>query len=58
MVISKISIIIGPEGGFDKTEVKELDELGARRVSLGKTILRTETASIAMISMILYEYEL
>ena len=56
--ISKIAIIIGPEGGFDNAEVKELDELGAIRVSLGKTILRTETASIAMISMILYEYEL
>ena len=56
--ISKIAIIIGPEGGFDKEEAKELEELGAKGVTLGKTILRTETASIAMISMIMYEFEL
>ncbi len=56
--VSKIAIIIGPEGGFDKQEAKELEEAGAKEVSLGKTILRTETASISMISMILYEFEL
>ena len=56
--ISKIAIIIGPEGGFDKEEVKSLESAGAKSVSLGKTILRTETASMAMISMIMYELEL
>ena len=56
--ISKIAIVIGPEGGFDKEEAKELENSGAKGVSLGKTILRTETASIAMISMIMYEFEL
>lgn len=56
--ISKVAIVIGPEGGFNKEEVKELEESGAKGVSLGKTILRTETAPIAMISMIMYEYEL
>ena len=55
---SKIAIVIGPEGGFDKEEAKELEESGAKGVSLGKTILRTETATIAMISMIMYEFEL
>ena len=55
---SKIAIVIGPEGGFDKEEAKELEESGAKGVSLGKTILRTETAAIAMISMIMYEFEL
>lgn len=56
--VVKIAIIIGPEGGFDKEETKELEDFGAKAVSLGKTILRTETASIALISMILYEFEL
>ena len=56
--LSKIAIVIGPEGGIDKLEVKELVENGAVVASLGKRILRTETAPIAMLSMITYEYEL
>ncbi len=49
---NKINILIGPEGGFDIEEVKMLDSRGAISVSLGKTILRTETASIAALSVI------
>ena len=56
--LSNIAIIIGPEGGIDKFEVEELIKCGAVTASLGKRILRTETASIAMLSMISYEYEL
>lgn len=56
--ISKIAIIVGPEGGFDSKEVKGLEDFGSKAVSLGKSILRTETAPIAMISMIMYEFEL
>ena len=55
--VEKIGIIIGPEGGISVEEVKELEELGAKTVGLGKRILRTETAPITMISMLIYEYE-
>ena len=53
-----IAIIIGPEGGIDANELKLLENKGANVASLGKRILRTETAPIAMLSMILYEYEM
>ena len=56
--LSNIAIIIGPEGGIDKSEVSELTKSGAIVATLGKRILRTETASVAMLSMISYEYEL
>lgn len=54
----KIAIIIGPEGGFSENEVKLMTESGARSVTLGKTILRTETAGPAMLAMIMYAMEL
>lgn len=53
----KIAVIIGPEGGFDEEEVQRLTKAGFRSVSLGTRILRTETAGIASIFQILYEYE-
>lgn len=53
-----VAIIIGPEGGFADKEVTALDEIGAERVSLGKTILRTETAGPAALAMTMYELEL
>lgn len=53
----KIGILIGPEGGLEEKEVMKLKENGANVVSLGKRILRTETAPIAMVSNILYELE-
>lgn len=52
-----IAIIIGPEGGLDKKEIDKLVDSGAKVSSLGKRILRTETAPVAMLSMIMYEYE-
>ncbi len=54
----KIAIIIGPEGGISKEEVESLVSNGTKEVSLGKRILRTETASISMLSMIMYQYDL
>ncbi|MGY3775676.1 16S rRNA (uracil(1498)-N(3))-methyltransferase [Helcococcus sueciensis] len=51
----EINIIIGPEGGFSEEEVKKFERIGANIVNLGKRILRTETAAIALISMIQYE---
>ncbi len=51
----KIAILIGPEGGLEKQEVEELIERGAKAVSLGKRILRTETVSITLASILMYE---
>lgn len=53
-----VAIIIGPEGGFADSEAEKLDAAGAVRVSLGKTILRTETAGMAALAMVMYELEL
>lgn len=53
-----IAVIVGPEGGLSADEVLMLKDEGAKVVSLGSRILRTETAPIAALSMILYEYEL
>ena len=52
-----IAVVIGPEGGISKEEIEKLQQVGAITVSLGKRILRTETAPIAVLSMIMYEYE-
>ena len=54
----KIAIIIGPEGGIEKSEVETLSLEGGKLASLGKRILRTETASLAMLSILTYEYDL
>lgn len=51
-----IGIVIGPEGGFEDTEIEELSFAGAKVVTLGKRILRTETVALAMTSVIMYEF--
>ncbi|MEW6714445.1 MAG: 16S rRNA (uracil(1498)-N(3))-methyltransferase [Nitrospirota bacterium] len=51
----KITILIGPEGGFSKGEVNAAVEKGFQQASLGPRILRTETAAINAISIIQYE---
>lgn len=51
----KIGIIIGPEGGLEKKEVDVLQENGAKVITLGKRILRTETVAFTLISIIMYE---
>lgn len=53
-----VAIVIGPEGGFSDKEAELMDENGAVRVTLGKTILRTETAGMAALAMTMYELEL
>lgn len=53
-----VAVVIGPEGGFSDKEADSLKAAGADCVSLGKTILRTETAGMASLSMIMYELEL
>ncbi|MBE7032776.1 MAG: 16S rRNA (uracil(1498)-N(3))-methyltransferase [Ruminococcaceae bacterium] len=50
-----VSVMIGPEGGFDSEEIQLAKENGITSVTLGKRILRTETAPIAVCSAILYE---
>lgn len=55
---NRIAVIIGPEGGFSDEEAMLIVEEGGRSVSLGKTTLRTETAGMAALSMIMYEMEL
>lgn len=55
---SRIAVMIGPEGGFSEEEAKAIIDAGGRSVSLGRTTLRTETAGLAAIAMIMYELEL
>ena len=51
---SSVIVAIGPEGGFDPLEVRHFSQHGFQPVSLGSRILRTETASIAILSIIQY----
>ncbi len=46
-----VGILIGPEGGFTESEIDSLKAAGAKTISLGKRILRTETAAITAVSM-------
>jgi len=46
-----VGIFIGSEGGFEPYEVEKAEKIGAKTVSLGKRILRTETAAITALSM-------
>ncbi|MGL4606319.1 MAG: RsmE family RNA methyltransferase [Eubacteriaceae bacterium] len=48
----KIGIMIGPEGGFDVSEVLECEARGIKSISLGNRILRTETAGITVLSQL------
>lgn len=49
--------MIGPEGGIEPLEIEELKKSGAKIITLGKRILRTETVSLAMVAIINYELE-
>lgn len=50
-----IALIIGPEGGFSPEEAEQIVAAGARQVSLGRRILRGETAAIALLALTAYE---
>lgn len=52
-----IGFFIGPEGGFDKSEIQYALDAGAKPVTLGKRILRTETAGMAVLSILMYQLE-
>lgn len=52
-----IAIFIGPEGGFEEAEIQTALENGIEPVTLGKRILRTETAGFTILSWIMYQLE-
>lgn len=56
--ISKIGVVIGPEGGFDKQEIDYLNTNlnNFYEISLGERILRSETASANVLSILVYEF--
>lgn len=49
VIVSAIDVLIGPEGGFTPGEVERAEAAGAKRVSLGPTILRIETAAVVVL---------
>ena len=52
-----IGIFIGPEGGFEEEEVSKALEAGAHAITLGRRILRTETAGLAILSVLMFQLE-
>ncbi|MBO4627670.1 MAG: 16S rRNA (uracil(1498)-N(3))-methyltransferase [Lachnospiraceae bacterium] len=54
---SGVSIFIGPEGGLTRDEVAYAESTGAKIISLGRRILRTETAGIAVLSALMLKIE-
>lgn len=53
--IKSIGFIIGPEGGFSMSEIEKIRTSGVETITLGKRILRTETAGEAVLAMIMYD---
>lgn len=52
-----VAVFIGPEGGFDGTEIQQALQYGVEPITLGKRILRTETAGMTVLSWIMYQLE-
>lgn len=52
-----IAVFIGPEGGFDEREIELALSKGVRPISLGRRILRTETAGLALLSVLMMRLE-
>ena len=52
-----VGIFIGPEGGFEPEEVDAAVSMGAKVITLGRRILRTETAGLAMLAVLMFELE-
>lgn len=53
----KVSVFIGPEGGFDDSEIEKAKNAGMEIITLGKRILRTETAGMMVMSFIVFATE-
>lgn len=52
-----VGIFIGPEGGFEPEEVDAAVSMGAKVITLGRRILRTETAGVATLAVLMFELE-
>ncbi len=52
-----VGIFIGPEGGFEDAEIEAASAVDIRPVTLGKRILRTETAGLAILSVLMFQLE-
>ena len=52
-----IAVFIGPEGGFEESEIQDAMEAGIEPVTLGRRILRTETAGLTVLSWLMYQLE-
>lgn len=53
----RIAFLIGPEGGLEEKEIEQMKNAGAKIISLGNRILRTETVALSVTSIIMYELE-
>lgn len=54
---SSVGIFIGPEGGLEREEVEQAIAIGAHPITLGKRILRTETAGMALLSIMMFHLQ-
>lgn len=54
---SSIAVFIGPEGGFEESEVQAAVSAGIEPITLGRRILRTETAGMTVLSWLMYQLE-
>ena len=52
-----VAVFIGPEGGFESSEIEKAMEIGAWPITLGKRILRTDTAGLVTLAMLVYNLE-
>ena len=52
-----IAVFIGPEGGFEENEIEEAKAAGIYPITMGRRILRTETAALAILAWIMYQLE-
>lgn len=52
-----VAVFIGPEGGFDEDEIKTASESGLQPITMGKRILRTETAGFTILAWLMYHLE-
>lgn len=53
----KTALVVGSEGGFCEEEIQKLEKVGAKQISLGKNILRGETAGLTLVSIVMYEFD-
>ena len=52
-----VAVFIGPEGGIDEKEIEAAADAGAKMITLGRRILRTETAAISTLAILMFMFE-